>query len=237
MRSSIKQLETLGFLRIVRERSTAGRYVRSKWFVSDSPIDDWAPYLQNQAVGEPAVVQPVAANQTGTNTEVLKTQKNSNTTTARSKPPASAVPLEIVDDSDKEIWLWLCQKLSVDPDTAQQDCTGLNSKTAIDVFTEVFECQRQGVIKTTVSQFMSSLQRKAREGKFKLSAGLALRAEIPEILRRQRVIQMALQVVPTFTSKDVPVGSVPPNERKKLRQLRDEIVEQGSVNRLAGLQR
>ncbi|MCW2312060.1 hypothetical protein [Rhodoferax antarcticus] len=233
VRSAMKQLEALGYMKIVRERATSGRYVRSRWIVSDEPVVDWAPYLENPAVEEPAKVQPVVGNQGTTNTEFVEIHKNSNTTTLP-PPLAAVVPLEIADARSKEIWLWLCQKLSIDPEKTRQDCSCLDAEAAMDVLAEVYECKRQGGIKTSVPQFMSSLLRKAREGKFNLSAGISLRKEIPEILRLQRAMQKALEVVPVSTSREAPVIAMPPRERETLRQLRDDIARQGNMARMTG---
>lgn len=46
MRSAIQQLERLNYMRIVRERSASGRFIHSKWIVSDEPIVDWAHTLK-----------------------------------------------------------------------------------------------------------------------------------------------------------------------------------------------
>lgn len=231
MRNVIKQLEGQGYMKIVRERSTLGRFVRSRWFVSDEPIVDWAPYIENPAVEKPNVERPVLGEQGTTNTYVLEIQKNSNTTT-RPKPPAAAEQLEIDQEADKEIWLWLCQKLSIEPEEARQDCAGLNAAMALDVLCEAYECKRQGSIRKSVQQFLGSLIRKAREGKFNLSAGTELRKDIPQILKRQKALQIASEVVPIASLSDPQIGTVPPRER--LRQLRDEMARDGNMPRMTG---
>lgn len=233
VRSAMKQLEALGCMKVVRERSTTGRYVRSRWIVSDEPIVDWAPYLENPAVEEPAKVQPVVVKQGTTNTEFVEIHKNSNTTTLP-PPLAAVVPLEIADARSKEIWLWLCQKLCLNPEKTLQDCGSMDAEVAIDVLTEVYQCKLQGSIKTSIPQFLSALLRKAVEGKFNLSAGLSLRTEIPEILRRQQAMHIALEVVPVSTSREPPVIAMPPRERETLRQLRDDIARQGNMARMTG---
>ena len=234
VRSAMKQLEALGYMKIVRERSTSGRYVRSRWIVSDEPIVDWAPYLENPAVEEPAKVQPVVGNQGTTNTEFVEIHKNSNTTTTPLAETATPLDFENEDTKNIWLWLWLCQKLAVDPEKTRHYCADLDIEAAMDVLAEVYACKLQGNIKTSIPQFMSSLLRKAREGKFNLSAGISLRKEIPEILRLQRAMQKALEVVPVSTSREAPVIAMPPRERETLRQLRDDIARQGNMARMTG---
>lgn len=232
MRSAIRQLEGLGYLKIVRERSTTGQYVRSRWTVSDQPIQegDWAPYSENPVVEEPVLAHPDLGDQAPTNTEVLKIQKHINTTTL--PPLATVAPPKVDASHNKETWLWLCHKLSICPKKTLQDCAGLDDESAIDVLAEVYECKHQGRIRTSVPQLMSSLIRTARAGKFKLSAGISLRKEIPEILRRQRAMPVAVKEVPAFTSREVPVRPMPPRAREILLQLRDEIALQGKISRV-----
>lgn len=229
VRSAMKQLESLGYLKVVRERATSGRFVRTRWLVSDQPIMDWAPHLENPAVDDRAMKQPDAGDQGPTNTEFVEIQKNPITTTT---PTASEAPLEIGDEDSQEIWLWLCQKLSLDSDKARRDCSGLNQSIALDVLAEVYECKRQGSIRKSVPQFLSSLLRKAREGKFHLSAGTTLRKDIPEILRRQRALQAAAAAAPGAAAKDGRIGSVPPRER--IRQLREKLAHRGHAIAPAG---
>lgn len=231
MRNVIKQLEGQGYMKIVRERSTSGRFVRSRWFVSDEPIVDWAPYIENPAVEKPNVEGPVLGEQGTTNTEVLGIQKSSNTTT-RPTPPGAAEQLEIDQEAHEEIWLWLCQKLSINSDETRHACEGLNAAVAMDVLAEVCECMRQGNIRKSVPQFMDSLLRKARQGKFNLSAGTSLRRDLPEILKRQKALQMASKVVPIAPTNESQNSTVPPRER--LRQLRDEMARNGNMPRMTG---
>lgn len=231
MRSAIKQLESMGYLKIARERSTTGRYVRSRWIVSDEPIVDWAPYLENPAVEKPTVEQPALGNMGTTNTYV-EIHKNSNTTT-RTTLPAADEQLKIVHEADKEIWLWLCQKLSIDPDETRQICAGLNAALAIDVLAEVYECMLQGSIRKSVQQFLGSLVRKARAGKFNLSAGTSLRKDLPQILKRQKALQIATKFVPiAATTCESQNGTVPP--RVRLLQLREEMARSSNMPRISG---
>lgn len=67
MRTAIKQLESLNYMRIVRDRSASGRFIQSRWIVSDEPIVDWAPYLENPLVERPVMDRPVLGDHLGVN--------------------------------------------------------------------------------------------------------------------------------------------------------------------------
>ena len=176
MRSAIQQLERLNYIRIVRERSASGRFIHSKWIVSDEPIVDWAPHLENPRVEEPVLDQPVQGDQGATNTVFVETLDSSKTTTGPedTPPDTDESPTLIMDEGDEECWLWLCQKLSLEPQKTRDQCAGLPTAVALDVLTEVLECKRQNSIRKTIPQFLASLLRRAREGKFSLSAGSEL---------------------------------------------------------------
>lgn len=212
IRSAIKQLESQGYMKIVRERSSTGRYVRSRWLVSDTPIMDWAPYLENPAVDNLAVEEPVVEKKGTTNTVFVETLNSITTTTEQ--PPLSTMisPVEIGDDSDKEIWSWLCEKISIDPQQARRKCVGLSTEVALDILAEVYAIQRQNGIKKSVSQFMSALLRKAHEGKFNLSAGAEIRKEIPMILRRQRELQAVSRAAIATPPQETSGSAISPDE-------------------------
>lgn len=110
-------------MKIIRERSGSGRFAHSRWIVSDEPIVDWAPYLENPAVEERAQEQPALGDQGPTNTKFVEIPMNSVTTTTPPPQSVSELP-EIGNEADEEIWLWLCQKLAIEPQKARQDCTG-----------------------------------------------------------------------------------------------------------------
>lgn len=223
MRTAIQQLEKLGYMRIVRERAASGQFIHSRWIVSDEPIVDWAPYLENPAMEEPALDQPDQGDQGTTNTESVEIRKNSNTSTTPYQQPLAAValPLEISDEGDQECWLWLCEKLSIDPEKTRDDCAGLGASTAIDVLAEIVECKHQGGIRKSIPQFMSSLLRKAREGKFSLSAGAALRKNLLQIIRRQKALEAVVKPTPVETGTEPPMDRA--QQRERLRQLREEL--------------
>ena len=58
MRTAIQELERLNYMMIVRERSDSGRFIGSRWIVSDEPIMDWAPYLENPVVDSQVLEKP-----------------------------------------------------------------------------------------------------------------------------------------------------------------------------------
>lgn len=196
MRTAIKQLESLNYMRIVRDRSASGRFIQSRWIVSDEPIVDWAPHLENPRVEQPVLDQPVQGDQGATNTGFKETLDSSKTTTTGPEgtpPDPDESPALIVDEGDEECWLWLCQKLSLEPQRTRDQCTGLSTSVALDVLAEVLECKRQNSIRKTVPQFLASLLRRAREGKFSLSAGSELRRDLRQIIRRQRDVEAAAE--------------------------------------------
>lgn len=221
VRSAIKQLESLGYMKIIRERSTKGRYVRSRWLVSDHPVENWAPYLENPVVEKPAEDRSAVSDPGTTNTGFVEIRENTITTT----PPTPAAPLQITDNADKEMWSWLCQKISIDPDKALRDSSGLDPSMALDVLAEVYQRKVQGSIQKTVPQFLASLLQKARAGKFNLAAGTDIRKELPEILQRQharqRIETPALQPANAAPSSNV----IPPQEH--IRRLREVLARRG----------
>lgn len=225
IRSAIRQLESQGYMKIVRERSSTGRYVRSRWLVSDTPIMDWAPYLEN-----PAVEEPVVGNKGTTNTVLVETPNSTITTTAQPPLSATIAPVEIDDDGDKEIWSWLCEKVSIDPQQTRRKCAGLSTEVALDILAEVYAIQRQNGIKKSVSQFMSALLRKAREGKFNLSAGAPIRKEIPMILHRQKELQAVSRAVTATPTQETLGSAIPPRER--LQQLRDGLSKRTAISNI-----
>ena len=85
MRTAIQQLESLNYMRIVRDRSASGRFIQSRWIVSDEPIVDWAPHLENPRVEEPVLDQPVQGDQGATNTGFKETLDSSKTEVAPQK--------------------------------------------------------------------------------------------------------------------------------------------------------
>ena len=128
MRTAIKQLESLNYMRIVRDRSASGQFIQSRWFVSDEPIVDWAPHLENPRVEEPVLDHPVQGDQGATNTVFVERLDSSKTTTTGpedSPPDTDQSPALIMDEADEECWLWLCQKLSLEPQKTRDQCAGL----------------------------------------------------------------------------------------------------------------
>mgnify|MGYP000541174103 CR=1 FL=1 len=225
MRTAIKQLESLNYMRIVRDRSASGQFIQSRWIVSDEPIVDWAPHLENPRVEEPVLDQPVQGDQGATNTVFVETLDSSKTTTGPedTPPDTDESPTLIMDEGDEECWLWLCQKLSLEPQKTRDQCAGLPASAALDVLAEVLECKRQNSIRKTVPQFLASLLRRAREGKFSLSAGSELRRDLHQIIRRQRAVEAAAEPTQAIVT-DRPVVDRA-QARERLQQMRDELAK------------
>lgn len=224
VRSAIKQLESLGYMKIIRERSTKGRYVRSRWLVSDHPIEDWAPYLENPVVDKPAQDRPAMSDPGTTNTGFVEIRENTITTT----PTAPAALLQIADGIDKEMWSWLCQKISIDPDKALHDSSGLDPSLALDVLAEVYQRKVQGGIQKTVPQFLASLLHKARAGKFNLAAGTDIRKELPEILQRQHARQRIEAAALESANAAPPRNGISPQEH--IRRAREILAGRVNLN-------
>jgi hypothetical protein len=229
MRSAIQQLERLNYMRIVRDRSASGRFIQSRWIVSDEPIVDWAPHLENPHVEEPVLDQPVQGDQGATNTVFVETLDSSKTTTGpEDTPPDTDESLALImDEADEECWLWLCQKLSLEPQKTRDQCAGLPSSAALDVLAEVLECKRQNSIRKTVPQFLASLLRRAREGKFSLSAGSELRRDLRQIIRRQRAVEAAAEPTQAIVT-DRPVVDRA-QARERLQQMRDALAKRAQT--------
>lgn len=185
VRSAMKQLESEGYLKVIRKRGASGRFVRGYWLVTDQPITDWAPHLEKSNVGEQAMVQPAMEEQASTNTGFVEIQKDSITTTT---PDTSGGHSSVNEVDSEETWTWLCHKLAVDSEEIRQECykLKLEQPIAIDVLAEAYACQRQGSIRKSPHQFISSLLRRANKGAFHLSAGINIRKELPEKLRQER---------------------------------------------------
>ncbi|MDD3326544.1 MAG: hypothetical protein PHW25_05595 [Zoogloea sp.] len=231
MRTAIQQLERLNYMRIVRERAASGRFIHSKWIVSDEPIVDWAPHLENPRVEEPVLDQPVQGDQGTTNTGFKETLDSSKTTTTGPEgtpPDTDESPALIMDEADEECWLWLCRKLSLEPQKTRDQCTGLSTSVALDVLAEVLECKRQNSIRKTVPQFLASLLRRAREGKFSLSAGSELRRDLRQIIRRQRSVEAAAEPTQAIVT-DRPVVDRA-QARERLQQMRDELAKKSHTS-------
>ena len=230
MRTAIKQLESLNYMRIVRDRSASGRFIQSRWIVSDEPIVDWAPHLENPRVEEPVLDQPVQGDQGATNTVFVETLDSSKTTTGPedTPPDTDESPTLIMDEGDEECWLWLCQKLSLEPQKTRDQCTGLSTSVALDVLAEVLECKRQNSIRKTIPQFLASLLRRAREGKFSLSAGSELRRDLRQIIRRQRAVEAAAEPTQAIVT-DRPVVDRA-QARERLQQMRDELAKKSHTS-------
>jgi hypothetical protein len=221
MRTAIQELERLNYMMIVHERSNSGRFIGSRWIVSDEPIMNWAQYLENPVVDGQVLENPVMEGQRHTNTEVLEKSTNLKTTTD-SQLDSLPQLCEINHGLDQEIWLWLCQTLAIEPEKARQDCEGLSAAMAMDILAEVIECKRQGTVRTTASQFLFSMLHKARKGKFKLSAGTALRKDIPRLIQQQKALQ-AIAPKSTLPAEDELVMGIE-QRREKLRQLRETLL-------------
>lgn len=231
MRSAIQQLERLNYMRIVRERAASGRFIHSKWIVSDEPIVDWAPHLENPRVEEPVLDHPVQGDQGATNTVFLEKLDLSKTTTTGPEdtpPETDESPTLIMDEADEECWLWLCQKLSLEPQKTRDQCTGLSTSVALDVLAEVLECKRQNSIRKTVPQFLASLLRRAREGKFTLSAGSELRRDLRQIIRRQRAVEAAAESTQAIVTDRPAVDRA--QARERLQQMRDELAKKSHTS-------
>ncbi len=206
VRSAMKQLESAGYLKVIRKRGASGRFVRGYWLVTDQPIMDWAPHLGKSNVDEQAMVQPAMEEQASTNTGFVEIQKDSITTTT----PDTSGGLSSANEVDsEETWSWLCHKLAVDSEKIQQECHKLKLKQsiAIDVLAEAYACKRQGSIRKSPHQFISSLFRTAAMGAFRLSAGTNIRKELPEILRQQRERSVATKNSQEVTAKNAPTKS------------------------------
>ena len=231
MRTAIKQLESLNYMRIVRDRSASGQFIQSRWIVSDEPIVDWAPHLENPRVEEPVLDRPVQGDQGATNTVFLEKLDLSKTTTTGPEdtpPETDESPTLIMDEADEECWLWLCQKLSLEPQKTRDQCTGLSTSVALDVLAEVLECKRQNSIRKTVPQFLASLLRRAREGKFSLSAGSELRRDLCLIIRRQRAVEPAAEPAQAIVTDRPAVDRA--QARERLQQMRDELARKSHTS-------
>jgi len=88
---------------------------------------------------------------------------------------------------------------------------------------EVLECKRQNSIRKTVPQFLASLLRRAREGKFSLSAGSELRRDLRQIIRRQRAVEAAAEPAQTIETDRPSVDRT--QVRERLQQMRDELAK------------
>ncbi len=235
MRSAIQQLERLNYMRIVRERSATGRFIHSKWIVSDEPIVDWAPYLENPRVEEPVLDHPVQGDQGATNTVFVERLDSSKTTTTGPEdtpPDTDESAALIMDEADEECWLWLCQKLSLEPQKTRDQCAGLPSSAALDVLAEVLECKRQNSIRKTVPQFLASLLRRAREGKFSLSAGSDLRRDLRLIIRRQQAVENAAKPAPVRAADKPENGRS--TGREEFQKMRDQLTQKVRTSTITG---
>lgn len=235
MRTAIQQLESLNYMRIVRDRSASGRFIQSRWIVSDEPIVDWAPHLENPRVEEPVLDQPVQGDQGATNTGFKETLDSSKTTTTGPEgtpPDPDESPALIVDEGDEECWLWLCQKLSLEPQRTRDQCTGLSTSVALDVLAEVLECKRQNSIRKTVPQFLASLLRRAREGNFSLSAGSELRRDLRLIIRRQQAVENAAKPAPVRAADKPENGSS--TGREEFQRMRDQLTRKVRTSTITG---
>ena len=235
MRTAIKQLESLNYMRIVRDRSASGRFIQSRWIVSDEPIVEWAPHLENPRVEEPVLDQPVQGDQGATNTVFVETLDSSKTTTTwpeDTPPDTDESAALIVDEGDEECWLWLCQKLSLEPQRTRDQCTGLSTSVALDVLAEVLECKRQNSIRKTVPQFLASLLRRAREGKFSLSAGSELRRDLRLIIRRQQAVENAAKPAPVRAADKPENGSS--TGREEFQRMRDQLTRKVRTSTITG---
>lgn len=83
------------------------------------------------------------------------------------------------------------------------------------------ETAMRTAIRKSIPQFMSSLLRKAREGKFSLSAGAALRKNLLQIIRRQKALEAVVKPTPVETGTEPPMDRA--QQRERLRQLREEL--------------
>lgn len=235
MRTAIKQLESLNYMRIVRDRSASGQFIQSRWIVSDEPIVDWAPHLENPRVEEPVLDHPVQGDQGATNTGFKETLDSSKTTTTGPEgtpPDPDESPALIVDEGDEECWLWLCQKLSLEPQRTRDQCTGLSTSVALDVLAEVLECKRQNSIRKTVPQFLASLLRRAREGNFSLSAGSELRRDLRLIIRRQQAVENAAKPAPVRAADKPENGSS--TGREEFQRMRDQLTRKVRTSTITG---
>lgn len=239
MRSAIQQLERLNYMRIVRERSASGRFIHSKWIVSDEPIVDWAPYLENPLVERPVMDRPVLGDQGATNIGFTKTLDSSKTTTTRqeygqpdTRGSSDESPALTMDEGDEECWLWLCQKLSLEPQKTRDQCMGLSASVALDVLAEVLECKRQNSIRKTVPQFLASLLRRAREGKFSLSAGSDLRRDLRLIIRRQQAVENAAKPAPVRAADKPENGRS--TGREEFQKMRDQLTQKVRTSTITG---
>ena len=89
-----------------------------------------------------------------------------------------------------------------------------------------------GGIKTTVHQFFASLLQKARKGKFSLSAGVAIRKKLPELLssqHKQFIGEKANALVPAPKFTVVP-DEVTEQWLEKLAQSRNAMSDVGGKN-------
>jgi hypothetical protein len=107
MRTAIQELERLNYMMIVRERSDSGRFIGSRWIVSDEPIMDWAPYLENPVVDSQVLEKPAGEPRTY-NTKVLEKNTKFKTTT-NSQLDSLPQLCEVNHGLDEETWLWLSE--------------------------------------------------------------------------------------------------------------------------------
>jgi hypothetical protein len=202
VRSGMKELEALGYLKIVRERGSSGQFLGTTWLVSDCPIVDWDPYLENPAMAQQALDEPYEAVQGTTNTNLVSIPKNLMTTTSPIElPQVEGTEAEGTESHfHQEAWSWLCERLSIDPEQTRQQSRGLDSDTALNVLIETYSCKVQGSIKKTVDQFLAGLLQRAAMGKFNLSAGRKSKDDLPAILARQRAVEEAYRSTPQIAA-------------------------------------
>ena len=98
---------------------------------------------------------------------------------------------------------------------------------ALDVLAEVLECKRQNSIRKTVPQFLASLLRRAREGKFSLSAGSELRRDLRQIIRRQRAVEAAAEPAQKIETDRPSVDRA--QVRERLQRMRDELAKKAQA--------
>lgn len=193
VRSGMKELEALGYLKIVRKRSVSGQFLGMTWLVSDYRIMDWGPYLENPAMVQQVLDEPSEAFQEPTNTKLVSIPKNSITTT-------SVIVLPQMEAAESrfhhEAWSWLCERLSIDAEQTRQQSRGLAPDVALNALIETYSCKVQGGVKKSVDQLLRALLERAAMGKFNLSAGRQIKKDLPAILARQRAVAEAYRSAP-----------------------------------------
>jgi ribonuclease D len=230
MRTAIQQLESLNYMRIVRDRSASGQFIQSRWIVSDEPIVDWAPHLENPRVEEPVLDQPVQGDQGATNTGFKETLDSSKTTTTGPEdtpPDTDESPALIMDEGMKSAGCGCAKSYHSNPKDAGSMHGSLHLRSTR-CFGRSPRMQAPKQHPEDCPPIPCLLLRRAREGKFSLSAGSELRRDLRQIIRRQRAVEAAAEPAQTIETDRPAVDRA--QARERLQQMRDELARKSHTS-------